>query len=188
MAADWDRFTAFLLAARFDEVLLPAYIDESAPAVVRPFAFSVFLRAGDRWLRLSQVEQGDQLEIAVVDRVEHDASLVEDPAVTAVTVDLTPQVLGEVDSFRITEARGYLSALSDPAAGRVAGLMLTAEPGGTLLFDPLWGSGIRVLPVAGPDAWPANRAPDGVVRWAQSAYGMSAMWWSSSSPTGAHDS
>jgi hypothetical protein len=165
MVTGWDRFTDFLAAARFDEVVLPAYVDESAPVYVRPFAFTIYLRASDSWLRLAQVDQGDQLEIALVDRLEHDASLVEDPAVTPVTVDLTSQLLGEVSSFRITEALGHLSVRSDPATGRVAGLTLTAEPGGVLSFDPLWSSGVRVRAVSGPD----TRAAAEVVRWVQSA-------------------
>jgi hypothetical protein len=138
--------TAFLEGTRFDEIRIPVYAERERPTEFRFFAFSIYLRGGDRYLRVTQMDknQGDQLEMDVVDAVEYDPSLVDDPEVLNATVDVTSQILGESTSFGVVRAACYLNERSDLTAGRVAAVSLTTDRG-ELMFDPLSPAGVRVF-------------------------------------------
>ena len=144
-AHEWNAIGALFDEARFDELLIPVYAEPQRPTYFRLFAFAVYLRSGDRYLRLTQIakNQGDQLGMAVVDAIEHDPSLTEEPDITTATVDVTSQYLGDISSFRVLEATAYLNERSDLGAGLVTALSITTDYG-KVLFDPLDPLGVRL--------------------------------------------
>jgi hypothetical protein len=153
-----DSVTALLERARFDQILIPMYAERARPTEFRFFAFSVYLRSGDQYLRLTEFDQGDQLVLTVTDAMEYDPSLVDDPDVINATVDVTSQSLGDHTTFGVVRAAAYLTERSDLAAGRVSALALTTDRG-ELLFDPLAPAGVRIF--GGPEV------PDLLPRYAE---------------------
>jgi len=166
----WAAVTALLGGEAFDQFLIPGYTDHEKKDDFRIFPFSVFLRAGGKYLRLSSVDQGDQLELDVRDAIDHDPSLVEDDDVTPGVVDLTSLYFGEVETVRCRELVVHLNGRSSLLDGRVKYAELVLDGGQRILFDPLWTFGVRAIPSGSPD-WLDRHAEAGqplhVERWSR---------------------
>jgi hypothetical protein len=78
----WSDVLAFLETARFDDLLLPGWIDRTGPfPVYRPFTFDACLQAESGLIQFTSVNNNGGLHIRMVDEIEYDEAFRDDPEV-----------------------------------------------------------------------------------------------------------
>ena len=132
---------------RFSDLLVPGVVRTEDPDQhFQLLLDTVYLQAGGEgpYLRLSALDQGDQLGLSIVDGIEHDSMLVADEDVRAGVVSLAPIHFGEFETLRCESVRFLVDERSAVDDGVVKFAEFIFEGEQCVSFDPLWTFGIRI--------------------------------------------
>ncbi len=152
---------AFLETARFEDLLLPGWIDRTGPFPVhRPYAFDACLQAEDGLLQFTAVNNNGGLHIRTVDEIEYDEALSGDPDEELLAASVGAHYLSTSGPVRCTAVRLFTNNESVPDEGIFRAAEMTFEDTYTVFFDPFWIDGIRLGTGNTPDLWLAeHRSP-----------------------------
>ncbi|MEV6872290.1 hypothetical protein [Amycolatopsis sp. NPDC051128] len=150
---EWETVLAFLQEARISDVLLPGWVDRSGrSAVLRPLASTVYLESDSGYLQLSAVNNCGGLRFRVVEEIEYESYLTEDPDEDLVAASVGTHYLGSRTDVPCVGMRLFVNDESDPERGiyRAAELMFE---GAEILFDPFYLDGVRIGTSGTADVW-----------------------------------
>ncbi|MEU8657534.1 hypothetical protein [Actinoplanes philippinensis] len=142
-----DEILHLLRNETFTDLLVPGFMKNDDPERYFQLLFdSVYLQVGieERYLRLSAVNQGDQLKIGIADAIEHDSVLTADDETTAGVASLAEIYFGEAESLPCVSARFLLDANSSVSSGVVKFAEFVFAGDQCISFDPLWTFGVRL--------------------------------------------
>ncbi|MBL7498756.1 hypothetical protein I6A84_04385 [Frankia sp. CNm7] len=149
-----DEILLLLRTKHFSNLLVPGYFMKADPArieadPVRRFNLlpdEVYLEAGagGPYLRLTAVNQGDQLAMRVVGKITHDPGLPDDEEAEAGVASLSEIYFGEADDLPCLSLRCLLDDGSSLESGIVKFAEFTFAGDQHVSFDPLWTFGIRI--------------------------------------------
>lgn len=161
VAAVWSDVLTFLETARFDDLLLPGWIDRTGPFPVhRPFTFDACLQAESGFIQFTSVNNNGGLHIRVTDEIEYDEELRDDPEEELLAASVGAHYLSASSSVRCTAMRLFTNNESVPNDGIFRAAEMTFEDTYTVFFDPFWIDGIRLGTGNTPDLWLAeHRSP-----------------------------
>lgn len=142
----WSDVLAFLETARFVDLLLPGWIDRTGPLPVhRPLTFHACLQAENGLIPFTSVNSNGGLRIRLVDQIEYDEDLRNDPdeelAASSAGAHYLPASPG---SARCTAMRLFTNSESIPEDGIFRAAEMTFNDTYTVFFDPFWIDGIRL--------------------------------------------
>lgn len=145
--SDLDEILSLLRTGQFSDLLVPGFVDRKDPAQcfqLLPDVAYLQIGAGALYLRLFAMNQGDQLGMRVVTRIEHDQGVVEDEDVEAGLVSLSEFHFGEAERVSCLSLRCLLDEGSSIDAGVVKFAEFVFTGNQHVSFDPLWTFGIRI--------------------------------------------
>jgi hypothetical protein len=157
----WSDVLAFLETARFVDLLLPGWIDRTGPLPAhRPFTFDACLQAENGLIRFTSVNNNGGLHVRLVEEIDYDESLRDDPAEELAAASIDAHYLSASNSVRCTALRLFTNNESVPEDGIFRAAEMTFEGAYTVFFDPFWIDGIRLGTGNTPDLWLAeHRSP-----------------------------
>lgn len=158
----WSDVLAFLETAQFVDLLLPGWIDRSGPVpVCRPLTFDACLQAESGLIQFTSVNSNGGLHIRLVDRIEFQEDLRNDPDEELAAASVGAHYLAASGHpVRCTAMRLFTNRESVPQDGIFRAAEMTFDNFSTVFFDPFWIDGIRLGTGNTPDLWLAeHRSP-----------------------------
>lgn len=157
----WSKVLAFLETARFDDLLLPGWIDRTGPFPVhRPLTFDAYLQAESGLMQFTSVNNNGGLHIRMVDEIQYDEAFRDDPEEELLAASVRAHYLSASGSVRCTAVRLFTDNESVPEDGIFRAAEMTFEDTYTVFFDPFWIDGIRLGTGNTSDLWLAeHRSP-----------------------------
>jgi hypothetical protein len=155
------RCPDLLETARFVDLLLPGWIDRTGPFPIhRPLTFDPCLQAESGLIQFTSVNNNGGLHIRMVDEIEYDDALSDDPDEELAAASVGAHYLPASGSVRRTAVRLFTNNESVPDDGIFRAAEMTFEDTYTVFFDPFWIDGIRLGTGNTPDLWLAeHRSP-----------------------------
>ncbi|WP_051366095.1 hypothetical protein [Hamadaea tsunoensis] len=165
----WSDVLGFLETARFDDLLLPGWIDRTGPFPVhRLLGFDAYLKAEGGLVRFTSVNNHGGLHIRLAGEIEYDEALRDDPDEDLVAASVGSHYLAASGPVRCTAMRLFTNNEAVPEAGIFRAAELAFDNGSVVFFDPFWIDGIRIGTTAAADLWLAeHHAPP-----LQAAFGL----------------
>jgi hypothetical protein len=142
-------------------VLLPGWIDRAGSFPVhRPLTFDVCLQGESGLIQFTSVNNNGGLHIRLVDEIEYDDALSDDPDEGLAAASVGAHYLTTSGHVRCTAMRLFTNSESAPDDGIFRAAEMTFEDTYTVFFDPFWIDGIRLGTGNTPDLWLAeHRSP-----------------------------
>ncbi|MDB4872811.1 MAG: hypothetical protein JWL97_3815 [Gemmatimonadales bacterium] len=126
-------------------LLVPGFVDlHASPQVVTPFPRVLFLGGDHDYLSLSIDEISGQFSIGETANPSVPNSLLDEPTIQPIFVDLSIYHLSEVHPIEFESASLYLDQDSSEVRNLFRAIAFNYGDGRVLLFDPFWPFGIRV--------------------------------------------
>lgn len=159
----WSDVLSFLETARFVDLLLPGWIDHVGPVpVCRPLTFDACLQAESGLVQFTSVNSGGGLHIRLVDQIEYDEDLRNDPDEEIAAASVGAHYLNASGPMGCTAMRLFTNRESVPEDGIFRAAELTFDNICTVFFDPSWIDGIRLGTGNTPDLWLAQDRSPGI--------------------------
>jgi hypothetical protein len=126
-------------------LLTAGYIaKEAGPPVVNMYPNIVWLGTDDGYLKFSIDDSTGYLDVAETSSTSLPDSLLEEPSIQPVLIDLSTYYLSEVEDVEFTTASIYFLSASGTGLPLLRAIAMHRIDGRTLLIDPLWPFGIKI--------------------------------------------